>query len=348
MADDQQLPFASSASGRTWTPLAADPVLPAAESQEGDADSSLGPDDTLSSTASLESSVLQYREEHGRTYHGYKPSIAYVLPNDGPEQDRLNLQHHLFLLTFDGQLTLSPAGSTKGLRRVLDAGTGTGIWATDFGDGHPETEIIGIDLSPIQPSFVPPNVQFQIDDLEDEWAFSYKFDLVFGRMLVGAVADWPKFIKQSYDHLEPGGWLELQDICFPLGCDDGTVADDEPISKWCSYMLEATRRVARPADGPKLYRQRFIDAGFVHVEERIYKWPSNTWPKDPKYKELGAWCCENIVGGLSGLSLALFTRGLGWNLTEVEVFLAGVRKSMRNTNVHAWWPIYVVYGQKPD
>jgi len=52
--------------------------------------------------------------------------------------------------------------------RVLDIGTGTGIWAINFGkdsisfdsfvlnlshlaDEHPEIEVYGIDLSPIQP-----------------------------------------------------------------------------------------------------------------------------------------------------------------------------------------------------
>jgi len=30
---------------------------------------------------------------------------------------------------------------------------------SDFGDKHPGTEVIGIDLSPIQPNWVPPNVQ---------------------------------------------------------------------------------------------------------------------------------------------------------------------------------------------
>ena len=27
--------------------------------------------------------------------------------------------------------------------------------------------------------------------------------------------------------------------------------------------------------------------GFVDVVETVYKWPSNKWPKDKKYKELG-------------------------------------------------------------
>ncbi|KAK7431886.1 hypothetical protein QQZ08_001505 [Neonectria magnoliae] len=80
-----------------------------------DGDSALGVDGA-SDTASLRSSILRYREENGRTYHAYK---------DG------DIQHHLFTLTFDGKLHTAPL--TQPLHRVLDAGTGTGIWAIDFG-----------------------------------------------------------------------------------------------------------------------------------------------------------------------------------------------------------------------
>ena len=72
---------------------------------------------------------------------------------------QLDLQHHLFVMTFDESLYTCPAGKDKPLNRVLDAGTGTGIWATDFGtlqayniskmryqltfpaDDHPETHV---------------------------------------------------------------------------------------------------------------------------------------------------------------------------------------------------------------
>lgn len=46
---------------------------------------------------------------------------------------------------------------------------------------------------------VPPNVSFFIDDLEEEWTFSQKFDFVYARMLTGSIADWPKLIRQSYE-----------------------------------------------------------------------------------------------------------------------------------------------------
>jgi cyclopropane fatty-acyl-phospholipid synthase-like methyltransferase len=75
-----------------------------------------------------------------------------LLPNDEREQDRLDLQHHLFRLVLDGDLTYSKVNEPQ---RILDVGTGTGVWAIDVGDLYPESEVLGVDLSPIQPTWTP-------------------------------------------------------------------------------------------------------------------------------------------------------------------------------------------------
>ena len=49
----------------------------------------------------------------------------YPLPNDEPEQDRLDLQHHAFRVSIDGPLYLAPI--RKDIHNVLDVGCGTGI-----------------------------------------------------------------------------------------------------------------------------------------------------------------------------------------------------------------------------
>lgn len=132
----------------------------------------------------------------------------------------------------DGKLYTAPIPKEQTIHRVLDVGTGTGIWAIDYADEHPEAHVYGVDLSPIQPASIPPNLTFEIDDLEEPWTFTQKFDFVFSRMLVGGFADWPRFFSQSLEHMNPGGWIELQDICMPVQCDDGTLKEDSHLWKW--------------------------------------------------------------------------------------------------------------------
>ena len=45
----------------------------------------------------------------------------------------LDLQHSLIMMTQDNKLFVCPAGKDKPLKRVLDAGCGTGIWTMDIG-----------------------------------------------------------------------------------------------------------------------------------------------------------------------------------------------------------------------
>jgi SAM-dependent methyltransferase len=101
----------------------------------------------------------------------------------------MDLAHHLFTLTFDGKLFI--ALIPFHISNVLDIGTGTGIWAIDFADAHPSAIVIGTDLSPIQPTWVPPNVKFKIDDCEAEWTYPDNyFDYIHIQGLSGCVKDW--------------------------------------------------------------------------------------------------------------------------------------------------------------
>lgn len=53
------------------------------------------------------------------------------MPNDEIEQDRLDFYHHIFLSLLGGKLYKAPLDKPQ---RVLDVGTGTGIWVLDFAE----------------------------------------------------------------------------------------------------------------------------------------------------------------------------------------------------------------------
>ncbi|KAI8405781.1 hypothetical protein FOFC_13242 [Fusarium oxysporum] len=304
-------------------------------------------DDATSSTASLSSSILDFRHENGRTYHAYKDG-KYHLPNDERENDRLDLQHNLFLLTFDNKLGLSPPNLPDSkAKRVLDLGTGTGICAIDFADDHSEAEVIGVDLSPIQPSFVPPNVRFLIDDIHEQWDFSEPFDYIHSRMMNFSIPNWPEYLNKIYQNLAPGGYAEIQEIDVMVNSDDGTLGDDSAIMKWSNLLNEASVKLQQAYKKIDEFKDMMAEAGFTEIVDRRFKWPTNHWPKDKKYKELGVWNNENIAIALESLTIAPFTRAHGWSVEEVHTFLSSVRKDLNNPKIHGYWPICSVYGRKP-
>ncbi|KAI3556244.1 hypothetical protein CABS02_03527 [Colletotrichum abscissum] len=321
------------------------------EANHGDADSAFGDDDAASSSISLRESIFQYRNENGRTYHHYKDG-AYIFPNDDKELERLDLTHSMWLLVTDNKLGVAPPcqpGSTVG--RVLDIGTGTGIWALDFGDEHPEAErgirqVIAVDLSPTMPTYVPPNVRFQVTDAEDPWTYSRPFQYIHSRVITSGISDWQKYLKNCYDFLEPGGWVEVQEIDLYPASDDGTLRPDSALQTWANLLAEASVILGRPFPDVASLKQVMMEAGFVDVQMTRTKWPINPWPRDYKWKEIGIWNSENLRTGIEGFSMAALTRGHKWSRDQVDLFLVQVRRDIKDRMIHGYWPIYFITGRK--
>lgn len=204
-----------------------------------------------------------------------------------------------------------------------------------------------MDLSAIQPQYGPPNCKWEIDDIEQDWTYVQTFDLIHARMMTASFANWPKFFKQSFRALEPGGWLEMQDFCFPTRADDDSMPPTCALAKWNEMMVRGGRISGRELDVPDRYEQWMKEVGFECVTKLEFKWPQNVWPKDKNFKELGRWNLINMLDGLHGFSIALFTRVLGMSVKEVEDFLVDVRRDVEDRSIHSYWPIYVVYGKKP-
>ena len=87
----------------------------------------------------------------------------------------------------------------------------------------PSANVIATDISCIQPGWVPPNLEFQIDDAQLNWTFREElFDFIHVRYLYGAIEDWPKLYRQMYAHLKPGGWFQHMEPDIKLQSNDSS------------------------------------------------------------------------------------------------------------------------------
>nr|RBQ97258.1 hypothetical protein FVER53263_06746 [Fusarium verticillioides] len=263
----------------------------------GDTDSALG-DDTAESTASITSSILQYRNINGRTYH----------------HDIGNAQY------------------------------------CDFADSFPDAQVIGTDVSPIQPGWIPPNLRFDIDDCTQEWTFAPNSqDYIHFRWLVGSIVDWDQLFKEAYRCLKPGGYIESHEALSRMDCDDGSITEKSAMHQWGKFFVEGGKKIGRSftivEDG--IQRSAMEKAGFVNLEERDFKVPIGGWPKDPKMKEIGKYAQATLEQDIEGYVLFMANTVEGWTKEEVEVYISMLRRELRQGNMHPYYWQKVVWAQKP-
>ena len=188
-------------------------------------------------------------------------------------------------------------------------------------------------------------MKFEIDDANDTWVFSHKFDFIHCRHLQFAVEE-KKLFRQALNALQPGGWFEIKETAIPILCDDGTLTGTA-WEQWGQEMLKGGQIIGKPFDNPYRYKAWMEEAGFTNVQEIMFPLPVNSWPKDPRMKQIGLWEMVNCLQGLQGFCLLLFTEVLGWSSEAVEDFLTQVRKDLQNRKIHSYMRVVCVIGQKP-
>ncbi|TQN63637.1 Secondary metabolism regulator LAE1, partial [Colletotrichum shisoi] len=160
-------------------------------------------------------------------------------------------------------------------------------------------------------------------------------DYIFNRSVAGSWSDFRSIIQKAYDNLEPGGYFEIQDLELPSCCDDGTVPPTAALHRWQNALVDASNEIGRPLNYAPSSLDDLRDVGFVEIRHRVFQWPFNSWPEDPKLKEIGRWNCANLDMGLEGFSLALMTRVKGWTRDAVEELCEEVKREVVDTRLHA-------------
>lgn len=300
----------------------------------GDIDEGYAQSTNTSYVTSIASSIRRGIEENGRTYPSYGKN-AYGMPVDESEQDRNDLQHAKFTLLLNNRLHLAPIGESP--QKILDLGTGTGIWAIDMADKYPSAEVTGADIAAVQPSWVPTNCQFEIDDVEDAWVRTpNSYDFIHARELMLAIRDWPRLIEQCHNHLKPGGYLEISGTYPYLTSDDGTLPPDSAFVEFAKTFFRISEAIGASATAPLFYKEHMENAGFVDVQQSIFKIPEGPWAKDRKLKQIGALEKANFNEGMEALIIRGYTQVLGGDASTAQAMMASVRQELANPAMHAY------------
>lgn len=154
-------------------------------------------------------------------------------------------------------------------------------------------------------------------------------------------------ISLHYRALKPGGWIELQELQFQVKCDDGTVREGNKVQDFFETMKRALENFNVDLLAMRHNKKNVTDGGFVDVDEIPFKIPIGTWPKDINMKKCGLYNRSMIHDALYGVAVRPFTRGLGWTIEELELYLIDVRKELTDNSQHGYTPFNVVIGRKP-
>jgi SAM-dependent methyltransferase len=189
-------------------------------------------------------------------------------------------------------------------------------------------------------SRVPPNCQFQIDDAEQDWTFGFNsFDFIHCRDMYAGIRDFRKFIRQCFDHVKPGGWVEICSV-YPIPrSDDGTLPDDAAILELSQTFRAISIRMGADSEFQLKLKDWFVEIGFEGVVEQIFKLPSSPWAKDSTMKKIGAFQLMNVVEGASGFLHRGWTKDFGQTREELELLVMRLRKELSTNKFHCYAPL---------
>lgn len=259
----------------------------------------------------------------------------------------MEVLNYATFLALESKLYLAPL-ETSHVSNVLDIGTGAGLWAIDFADDFPEANVTGTDISPIQPSFVPPNLQFEIDDFTKEWTFEVQRDFIHMRFLGGSVSDWRHLYESAYRATKPGGWIETHEFNPVFHSQNESIVDGSAIATWGTIFEEGCKQLGTSfIPLPSDVQMKHLEAvGFVDIQSRIIKVPIGNWPKERALKNIGGLAKMSITGDIQGW-IGFMTYVCRWENSDMGDYCVQLSKELASTTAQLFYYQQVVWGRKP-
>ncbi|KAG8988847.1 hypothetical protein FRB93_003940 [Tulasnella sp. JGI-2019a] len=294
------------------------------------------------------------REAYGRTYSTLNE--LYILPVDGTEHKRLDGQHELIRLRYEGlyprvddvRRVLAPRpGYTP---KVLDIGTGSGIWAVEMAHEFPHAQVLGIDIVQPKPSMLPPsNCEFKLHDANrgfDELAMS--FDLVNIRCAHHGVTSQTDLMSFIAKILCPGGlFLSLEGGPNVFDEVTGLITAEqeaEPGFSWTAKLLSTfvqlcVRRNPSWAEVPDMSTWlKKMDCWEEAGGGRV-RFPIGPWERDEREKGVGKMMQDGTIEWIN-LAVRPTVESGGYPSEIVDTWIKNAFKEIEEQHWHFYfeWP----------
>ncbi|KAK4145804.1 S-adenosyl-L-methionine-dependent methyltransferase [Dichotomopilus funicola] len=293
---------------------------------------------------SLTSSVSGHVWEYGRRYHAYRYG-RYPVPNDEEEYKREALRHNMLKELLGGKLFMTPIRDNP--QKIIDLGTGFGEWAIEVAEKFPSARVTGVDLSPIQPHWLPPNVDFIVDDIEDEWMHANDFDFAHLRFVSTFLKDNTALMKRIFSNLKPGGWVEIQDLYPDLRSDDDTIPPDHPMIRFHQMVQPVLlEKYGFDLFVPTRLPALLEELGFVNIQRKVFHMPFGEWARDPHLRVIGGYCREILLDFVAAMAARPLVEA-GFDREDIADLVRDATQSASNRRIHAYYPIHIVWAQKP-
>lgn len=220
---------------------------------------------------------------------------------------------------------------------ILDIGSGTGAAASAFATTYPSASITGVDTQPVHAIHPQPsNLTYVTGDVNTA-SLPAPFDIVFSRLMIAGMTNWPGYISKLSSLLASGGWAEFQELDLQLYDASGSpVPNDGPAEQ----IFAATEKMGLDFKaGPKI-KGLLESSGFKNVTQVVYKFPLGPKGQSGVNKDFGEWFLGNIKETLPVSAKQL----LGGLTPEMEAIQEG---KMAKAEAEGWFMnFYVTYGQK--
>jgi len=192
--------------------------------------------------------------------------------------DMNDLNHYCHKKIHNGKNVVWPY-FPKNPKRILDVGTGSGLWAKDMAKEYPKCTVHGLDMMEdiINKIGAPDNVVWDIANILERTPYPDNyFDFIHFRYMIGGIpeAKMQAVCDEMFRITKRGGSITMIDPT-------NIFINEGPLhKKWHNTLLELCYRLGINCFIPAKYEECFLQAGYKETHVLKYTRAKGNWGGD--------------------------------------------------------------------